>query len=124
MPRGVGQPRRRAQQLFPFVARQTLIIPVGARMFAAMVEKADIVVRHLQRLDLGRDESVEFVQIGLQIGRNRKIHRLSPLFFIAAPFGARRRERGIFRAIDRAFVEHRAAQLCEQTGLRERRGAR
>src|SRR3546814_6191414 len=72
----VGTARRLLQQRLPLVTRQTLIVPVGAAMLAAMVEEADIVVRCLKRLDLGRDEGVEFVQIGLQIGRHRKIPRL------------------------------------------------
>src|SRR3546814_7586489 len=45
---------------------------------AAMVKEADIVVRLFQRPDLGRDKGVEFVEIGLQIGRHRKIHHVSP----------------------------------------------
>ncbi len=78
MARGVGFARRGLEQLFPLVPRQPLIVPVGARMLAAMVEKADIVVRKLERLDLGRDKAIELVQIGRKVGGHRKIHRLSP----------------------------------------------
>src|SRR3546814_19460285 len=59
----VGTARRLLQQRLPLVTRQTLIVPVGAAMLAAMVEEADIVVSCLKRLDLGSDEGVEFVQI-------------------------------------------------------------
>src|SRR3546814_8722093 len=55
----VGTARRLLQQRLPLVTRQTLIVPVGAAMLAAMVEEADIVVRCLKRLDLGRDRSEE-----------------------------------------------------------------
>ena len=54
----------RFSSCFPFVARQALIVEIGARVFAAVVEEADIVVRLLERLDLGFDELVEFGQIG------------------------------------------------------------
>src|SRR3546814_19994755 len=74
MTRGIGQPRRLFEQLRPFLARQTVIVPVGARMFAAVVEEADIVVRQFQRPDLGLDERVELVEIRLQAGGYRKLH--------------------------------------------------
>src|SRR3546814_10985767 len=60
----VGTARRLLQQRLPLVTRQTLIVPVGAAMLAAMVEEADIVVRCLKRLDLGRDERSEERRVG------------------------------------------------------------
>ncbi len=46
-----------AQQRLPFVPRQAAIVEIGARPFAAMVEKADVVVGLFQRLDLALDEA-------------------------------------------------------------------
>ena len=66
---GVGEIFRLAQQRFPFMPRQPAIVEIGARPFAAVVEEADIVVGLLERLDLARDELVEFVEIGDQVGR-------------------------------------------------------
>src|SRR3546814_12778926 len=76
---GVGFARRLFQECRPLGTRQALIVPVGARMFAAMVEEADIVVGLFQRLDLRFDEGIEFVQMGLQVGWNREIHVSLPL---------------------------------------------
>ena len=84
MPRGIGLARRGAEKLFPLVARQPLIVPIGARMFAAVVEKADIVVGVLERLDLGLDKRIELVQIRLQIGGHRKIHVSLPDYSCAS----------------------------------------
>ena len=66
MPGVVGEVLRLAQQRFPFVPRQPAILEIGARPFAAMVEEADVVVGFLQRLDLARDEAVEFGEIGVR----------------------------------------------------------
>ncbi|TAJ82205.1 MAG: hypothetical protein EPO50_28355 [Reyranella sp.] len=52
-----------------------VIVPVGARMLAAMVEEADIVVLALQRPDLALDEFVELGQVRRDIGGNVEIHR-------------------------------------------------
>ena len=65
---GVGEILGLAQQRFPFVPRQAAIVEIGARPFAAVIEEADVVVGLLQRLDLARDELVEFVEIGDQVG--------------------------------------------------------
>ena len=69
MPGGVGEILHLAQQRFPFMPRQAAIVEIGARPFAAMIEEADVVVGLLDRLDLARDEAIEFVEIGDQIGR-------------------------------------------------------
>ena len=58
--------------------RQAAIVEIGARPFAAMIEEADVVVGFLDRLDLARDELVEFVEIGDQVGRQCKIQGVSP----------------------------------------------
>src|SRR5690606_30291137 len=63
-----------AEQRLPFMARQALIVPVGAGMLAAMIEKALIVVLRLKRLDLRFDEGVEHLQIVGDLPGDRKIH--------------------------------------------------
>ena len=75
---GVGAVLRLAQQRFPFMPRQAAIVEIGARPFAAMIEEADVVVGLFQRLDLARDEAVEFVEIGDQVGRQVEIQGASP----------------------------------------------
>ena len=74
----VGEVLRLAQQRFPLMPRQAVIVEIGARPFAAMIEEADVVVGLFQRLDLARDEAVEFVEIGDQIGRQVEIQGASP----------------------------------------------
>ena len=69
----VGEIFHPPQQRFPFMPRQAAIVEIGARPFAAMIEEADVVVGLLDRLDLARDEAVEFVEIGDQIGRQMEI---------------------------------------------------
>ena len=78
MPGGVGEVLRLAQQRFPFMPRQAAVVEIGARPFAAMVEEADVVVGLFERLDLARDEAVEFVEIGDEVGRQCKIQGSSP----------------------------------------------
>ncbi len=70
---GVGEILGLAQQRFPFMPRQAAIVEIGARPFAAMIEEADVVVGLFQRLDLARDEAVEFVEIGDEVGRQGEI---------------------------------------------------
>src|SRR5215470_12921294 len=67
-----------AQQRLPFRPRQAAIVEIGARPFAAMVEEADVVVGLLERLDLARDEAVELVEIGDQVGRKVEIQGGAP----------------------------------------------
>ena len=69
----VGEIFHAPQQRFPFMPRQPAIVEIGARPFAAVIEEADVVVGLLDRLDLARDEAVEFVEIGDQIGRQIEI---------------------------------------------------
>ncbi len=78
MPGLVGAPAHLAQQRFPFVARQAVAFEVGARPFAAMVEKTDVVVLAFERLDFFFDERVQLGEIGGHIGRNIKIHGVTP----------------------------------------------
>src|SRR3954454_17372506 len=78
MPRAVGETFHLANTSFPSVPRQPAVFEVGARPFPSMIEKADVVVRLLERLDLASDEAIEFVQIGDQVGRQCEIHGSSP----------------------------------------------
>src|SRR4029453_9785865 len=41
-----------AQQRFPFRPRQSAVLEIGARPFAAMVEETDVVIGFFNRLDL------------------------------------------------------------------------
>ena len=75
---GVGEILHLAQQRFPFMPRQAAVVEIGARPFAAMVEEADVVVGFFNRLDLARDEVVEFAEIGDEVGRQCKIQGSSP----------------------------------------------
>ena len=48
----VGAPAHLAEQLLPVLARHAAVLEVGARVLAAVVEEADVVVLLLERLDL------------------------------------------------------------------------
>src|ERR1700683_3810428 len=74
----VGAPAHLTQQRFPFVTRQTVAFEVGARPFAAVIEKTDVVVFAFERLDFFFDERVQLGQVGGHIGRNIKIHGITP----------------------------------------------
>src|SRR5271157_3743944 len=80
MPRGIGEILGLAQQRFPFMPRQAAIVEIGARPFAAVIEEADVVVGLFQRLDLARDEAIELVEIGDQVGRQCEIQGALPKF--------------------------------------------
>ena len=74
----VGEILHPAQQRLPFVPRQPALVEIGARPFAAMIEEADIVIGVLDRLDLARDELIEFAEIGDEVVRQCKIQGNSP----------------------------------------------
>ena len=63
----VGELTGLREQRFPVFGRQAAAIPVGARVFATMIEEPDVVVRVLERLDDFLDEVVEFDQIVGQV---------------------------------------------------------
>src|ERR1700739_1250688 len=75
------------QQRFPFRPRQAAMLEIRARPFAAMVEEADIVIGLFKRLDLARDEAVEFVEIGDEVGGQGEIQGASPksCFIVIGP---------------------------------------
>ena len=69
VPGGVGEVLHLSQQRFPFVPWQPALVEIGARPFPAMIEKPNVVVGILDRLDLTRDKSVKFIEIGNEVGR-------------------------------------------------------
>ena len=69
---------------------------IRARIFAAVVEEADVIVLLFKRFDLGGDEGVEFVQIGLQVGGDGEVHEL----FLSGPFFACESQCGVFGGVD------------------------
>ena len=75
---GKAMPARRTNATAPAMPRQAAVLEIGSRPFAAMIEEADIVVGLFQRLDLARDETVEFVEIADEVGRQVEIQGGSP----------------------------------------------
>ena len=112
MPGRVGAAGGLLEQLLPLVPGQPARFEIRARIFAAVVEEADVVVLLFKRLDLGSDESVEFAQIGLQVGGKREVHGL----FLSGPFFARMGKRGVFRHILYHSGENPASQLRQRAG--------
>ena len=76
MPGGIGKAAHLGQQLLPIMPRQPFIIPIGARPFAAMIKKTDIVVCPFERLYFAFDEVIELAQIVSDILGNFKQHGL------------------------------------------------
>jgi len=64
------------QQFFPLLVGQSIALPVGARVFAAIIKKTVVVVLHLQRQDLRVDKLIQLPQIACQMFRDSKIHRV------------------------------------------------
>ena len=92
----VGESLRLTKQVFPFMARQTALVEIGARPFAAMIEETDVVVALLERLDGLIDETIKLGQVRSQIIRQREIQRATPgrpsaCFRCVARFGSPRR---------------------------------
>ena len=57
---GIGFVAHAAQQRLPFCIGETITVPVGSRVFTAVIEETDIVVFVLNRLD---DIFYKFVKI-------------------------------------------------------------
>ena len=74
MARLVGAAGGFLQKLLPLVPGQPAALEVRARIFAAVIEEADVVVLRFERLDLGGDEGVEFIQVGLKVGGDGEVH--------------------------------------------------
>ena len=60
----VGAPAHLAEQVLPLPPRDAAVVPVGARILAALVEVLDVFA--FQRFDLGLDERVH---LGEQAGK-------------------------------------------------------
>ncbi len=73
-PGGIGTSPHLPQQLLPLLTGHAVAVEVGARPLPAMVEEPHVVVGVLEREDLGLDERVEFVERGLDLGRNGEVH--------------------------------------------------
>src|SRR6516164_905646 len=84
MARLVREVLRLAQQRLPLLARQATVLEIRARPFAAMIEEADVVVFFLERLDLLRDEAVQFVKIGDEVSRQCEVQGAPPVFLAVA----------------------------------------
>ena len=63
------------KQCPPVCTRVAVIVPIGTRMFAAVVEKADIVIARFNRLDLAFNECIKFGQIVRNVVRDFKQHQ-------------------------------------------------
>ena len=68
---------RLQQQRFPLLVRQPATFPVGACVFAAMVEEADVVVALFDRSNGLLDEVIEFLEVGDEMRRQVVIHGFS-----------------------------------------------
>ena len=75
---GVGAALGFGEEGFPFRAGKAVVLEIGARPFAAVVEVADVIVRALERPDLCFDEGVKFGEIGDELGGQIEIHGSSP----------------------------------------------
>ena len=74
----VGKIFHPAQQRLPFWPRQSTMLEISARPFAAVIEEADVVIGLFNRLDLARDELVQLGEIGDQVGRQCEIQGNPP----------------------------------------------
>ena len=72
MPGAVGATLHLDDQRAPFRAWTPVLLPIGARILAPMVEELHVFA--LQRLDLGLDESVEFREFGRYFRRQFEVH--------------------------------------------------
>src|SRR5206468_1732855 len=66
------------EEVIPLLARHAAILEVRALVLAAVVEETDVVVLHLQRLDLRLDKVIELGQKLLDLLRNLKVHGVAP----------------------------------------------
>jgi len=70
----IGQPPGLAEQLLPLLVREPLVVPIGARILATVIEESDVVVSLLERLDLAFDELIEFYEVVGQVLGNVEVH--------------------------------------------------
>ena len=83
--RGIGASTHLLQQLLPFRAWQAAIVPVCAGVLPPVVEEANVVIPFLERLDVGFDEGVKLLEIGLDLMRDFKVHANSLLLAHRTP---------------------------------------
>ena len=76
MARAVGAALHLDDQCAPFRARTSVLLPIGARVLAPMVEELHVLA--LERLDLRLDEGVEFGEFGRYFRRQFEVHAASP----------------------------------------------
>src|SRR5262249_41194064 len=81
----VGDPARLEEQRLPLLVRQPAALPVGARVFAPVVEETDVVVLVLERLDLALDELVELDEIRGDVARDVEVHGGPPGLAMGCP---------------------------------------
>ena len=70
----VGRDAHPTQQRLPLGVRETVAVPVGACVLAAVIEEADVVVFGLDRLDDVGDELVEVIEELLRLRRYVEVH--------------------------------------------------
>ena len=75
--RAIGTAPRLGQQRLPLGTRQALVVEIGARPFATMIEEALVVVARLQRRDLAHDEIIELGQVRGQLDGQVEVHQVS-----------------------------------------------
>jgi hypothetical protein len=56
-------PTHLSEKRFPVLAGQAVSIPIRARMLAAVVKEADVVISRFEGLDLALDEVVQYDKI-------------------------------------------------------------
>ena len=72
----IGAPPHLGEQLLPLPARNAAVLPVGARVLAAVVEVLEVLL--LERLDLLLDEGVELAQLVPDLAGDLEVHGGSP----------------------------------------------
>ena len=80
MPGLVGAALHFADQRAPFLARAPIVLPIGARVLAPMVEELHVLA--FKRLDLSLDEGVEFRQLVGNVLGQFEVHGGSPSIVI------------------------------------------
>ena len=70
----VGPAAGLLKQRFPLVVGQAAALPVSPRVFAPVVEEADIVVFVLERLDFTLNEIIKYAEIVLQFFGYVEVH--------------------------------------------------
>src|ERR1700755_1519114 len=83
MPRLIGATLHLADQRPPFIAGAAVIVPVGSRVLAAVIEELDIVP--FERLDLRFDKCIKLSELVGDLLREFEIHGASPVSVLVGP---------------------------------------